>query len=113
MPIERMRVLVLSELFPNPARPALGVFVERQVHHLKPYCDQVVVAPTRIFPHLRLWRDVARPRRLLAAWRAWLGELRSIPEHDELQGIHVFYPRYTSPPRQIFQGLWGFFAYFR
>jgi glycosyltransferase involved in cell wall biosynthesis len=28
-----------------------------------------------------------------------------------VSGIEVYYPRYTSPPKQGFHGLWGFFAY--
>ncbi len=110
-PTQRLRVLVLSDLFPNPARPALGVFVERQVHHLGPVCEQVVLAPIRMFPHLRLWKRLLRPKRLAEAWRAWRSELDRIPARDDVNGVPVFYPRYTSPPRQVFHALWGFFAY--
>jgi glycosyltransferase involved in cell wall biosynthesis len=108
---ERLRVLVLSDLFPNPGRPAFGIFVERQVHHLTGCCDQVVVVPTRVFPPLRLWKNILRPKRLVEGIRDWLSGLRSIPPDGEVNGIRTFYPRYTSPPRQIFHGLWGFFAY--
>src|SRR5437867_733560 len=107
----RLRTLVLSELFPTPATPALGIFVERQAAHLQRYCDNVVVAPTRVFPHLQLWRQILRPRRFLAGWKQWRAELRRIPLHTQISGMPVFYPRYTSPPKQFVHGLWGFFAY--
>lgn len=111
MSAQRLRVLVLSDLFPNPARPAFGIFVERQVFHLQPRCDSMVVAPTRVFPPLRLWKRLLWPKRFLAEWRAWRAELRSIPPESEVNGIRVLYPRYTSPPKQVFHGVWGFFAY--
>jgi glycosyltransferase involved in cell wall biosynthesis len=37
--------------------------------------------------------------------------LKSIPQKSEVNGIPVYYSRYTSPPKQIFHGTWGFFAY--
>jgi len=86
--------------------------VENQARHLLPYCDVTVIAPVRVFPHLRLWKRLIRPRSFLKEWKQWQAELRHIPFYRESDsGIPVFYPRYTSPPRQIFHGLWGFFAY--
>ncbi len=112
MQSRRLRVLVLSDLFPDPARPIFGIFVERQVFHLQAACDNVVVVPTRVFPHLRIWKQLLKPRRFLAEWRKWRAELKQIPDRDEVNGICVFYPCYTSLPKQVFHGVWGFFAYF-
>jgi teichuronic acid biosynthesis glycosyltransferase TuaC len=69
------------------------------------------VAPRRVFPHLRLWKHLARPRRFLAEWRKWRSDLQHTPTQRELNGVPVYYPRYTAPPKQLFHGLWGFFAY--
>ena len=44
--------------------------------------------------------------------RDWRRELDQIPSEGQIEGLHVFYPRYTSPPKQIFHSIWGFFAYF-
>ena len=107
----KVRILVLSELFPNPPYPAFGIFVERQTFHLQSYCDSVVVAPVRVFPHLRIWKRLFSPARFLAEWQRWREALRQIPEQGSVNGIEVHYPRYTSPPKQVFHGLWGFFAY--
>ncbi|GAB4497626.1 MAG: glycosyltransferase [Anaerolineales bacterium] len=105
------KVLVISELFPNPARPAFGIFVERQTTYLKPYAQQVVVVPNRIFPHLRLWKHLLQPRKMATEWQQWRAEITQIPAQTELNGLPVYYPRYTSLPKQIFHSLWGYFSY--
>ena len=108
---QRMRVLTISDLFPSPLRPADGIFVEHQVKHLVPYCSSTVVVPLRVFPPARLWRLLFRPGQAGAAWRDWLKEVRSVPSEAGPKGIEVQRLRYTSPPRQVLHGLWGFFAY--
>jgi glycosyltransferase involved in cell wall biosynthesis len=110
-PPKRLRVLVISDLFPNPPNPALGVFVERQTTHLQSHCDNVVVSPIRIFPHLRLWKQISQPSRFRAQWQGWRTELAQIPDKWQINGVPVHYPRYTSPPKQGFRAMWGFFAY--
>jgi len=65
----------------------------------------------RVFPPLRIWIQVFSPGRFLSEWRKWHRDLRRIPSKGEVSGLKVFYPRYTSPPKQIAHGLWGFFAY--
>ncbi len=107
----RLSVLTISSLFPERVNPARGIFVERQVTHLLPYCDHMVVCPVRVFPPLRLWKHVIRPKRFSAEWRQWHTDLQHIPQQDTINGIEVHYPRYTSPPRQGFQGQWGYYAY--
>ncbi len=107
----RPHVLVLSDLFPNPARPALGIFVERQSFYTQSYADHTVVAPVRVFPHLSLWKTLWNPRQFALAWQRWRTELREIPYQGTLNGMPVYYPRYTAPPRQVFHATWGFFAY--
>ncbi|NJN16538.1 MAG: glycosyltransferase family 4 protein [Oscillochloris sp.] len=108
---QRLRVLVLSDLFPAPSRPAYGIFVERQTTHVQRYCDHTVVVPTRIFPHLRIWRELARPAQVRGAWRDWRKEIREIPLQSDIYGYPVYYPRYTAPPHQLSHASWGFCAY--
>lgn len=108
---QRLKVLFLSDLFPNSVSPAFGIFVERQAFHLLEYCDITVVAPVRVFPPLRLWKQINRPSKFMRGWRRWRAELVGIPPHDLVNDIPVFYPRYTSPPKPVFHALWGFFAY--
>jgi len=106
-----LRVLVISDLFPNPSHPAFGIFVERQCHYLQDYCQQVVVAPVRVFPHLRIWKNILKPGEFARTWLEWRRGLNKIPSQGELNGLMVYYPRYTSLPKQIFLGTWGYFAY--
>lgn len=55
-----MRVLVLSSAFPNPTRPAYGVFVRERARHVAEHCETVVVAPIPWFPFNRLFRGADR-----------------------------------------------------
>jgi glycosyltransferase involved in cell wall biosynthesis len=110
-PTPRLRVLYIAEYFPTPARPTLGVFVERQASHLLPWCEITVVAPTRIVPPLRVWKQILRPRRCKEEWRRWRREVASTPAAGRVGALDVYYPRYVSPPKQGFHGLWGFWAY--
>src|ERR1035438_8021895 len=107
----RLQVLCLSYLFPTPGRPEFGVFVERQMSQLSDCCDITVVSPVRIFPRLRIFKALLRPRELVRQFGQWLHEIRSIPRAWQINGLRSLYPRYTSPPRQICDGLSGFFAY--
>jgi teichuronic acid biosynthesis glycosyltransferase TuaC len=106
------RVLTISDLYPSRPSPANGIFVERQVHHLMPYCDLLdVVVPLRVWPPLRIWKQAVRPRRFSAAIRQWASQLASIPACEETEGVTIYHRRYVSPPRQAMHGTWGFFAY--
>jgi glycosyltransferase involved in cell wall biosynthesis len=111
MSARRLRVLVLSDLFPQPARPAFGIFVERQTIHVQQYCDQVVVSPFRVFPPLALVQQLARPARFQQKWQQWQQTLRVTPLYTDAFGYPVYYPRYTSPPHQLIYAMWGLWAY--
>ena len=45
-----MRVLVLSRVYPNAARPTYGVFVRERVRRVAAHCELEVVAPIPRFP---------------------------------------------------------------
>jgi teichuronic acid biosynthesis glycosyltransferase TuaC len=108
---QRPHILTLSALFPDPGRPVFGNFVARQTAQILSEFDTSVVVPTRIFPHLRLWREWRQPRRLAAAWADWRRATAQIPLRDDRRGFSVYYPRFSSPPRQLLHALDGFFAY--
>jgi teichuronic acid biosynthesis glycosyltransferase TuaC len=109
--MKRLNILVISEVYPNPVDPTSGIYVERQADSLKKYCDQTVVVPTRVFPHLRLWKNTFNSQGFIRSWREWKTNLNRRPRSGEVNEIPMWYTRYTSPPRQGFHGLWGFFAY--
>ena len=108
---ERLRVLTISDLFPSPPRPVFGVFVERLVHHLRNDCEQTVVVPYRVFPPAAIFRSLLRPGEAVRMFRVWTDEISHTPQLTNWEGIEVVYPRYSSPPRPVFHGTWGFFAY--
>lgn len=81
-----MRVLVLSSVFPNPAQPALGVFVRERMLRVARHCELEVVAPVPWFPFVN---GVARPH------------LRAIPAIERQGPLTVRHPRFLSVPRYL------------
>ena len=55
---ERPKLLVISQMYPKPKFPALGIFVKRQVDALREHCDVVVVCPVRVFPPRKLFKSL-------------------------------------------------------
>ncbi len=83
-----LRVLTLSTLFPNAARPTLGVFVERQTLGLaaRPDVELQVVAPIGLPPWPLSRHPHYRPLAGLAAKEEW-------------KGLKVHRPVYRTWPR--------------
>jgi teichuronic acid biosynthesis glycosyltransferase TuaC len=109
--ISKPRALVISDLYPNRVWPAFGIFIERQTYYLREYCDLTVVAPLRVFPPLQIWRNWRELPKFKSAWSKWLADIKGIPAQDLINGVPVYYPRYTSPPRLFIHASWGYFAY--
>ncbi len=83
----KLRVLVITTMFPNPALPNFGIFVARRLRAASTLADLVIMSPVPWFPFgTRLERY--RHRRL-------------IPERSEVLGLTVLYPRYLSIPRYL------------
>lgn len=76
-----IRLLTLSTLYPNPAQPNHGVFVENRLRHLlaSGQADSTVLAPVPWFP-----------RRAPPAG--------AVPASEMRHGIAVHHPRYLAPP---------------
>lgn len=83
-----LRVLTLSTLFPNAARPTLGVFVERQTLGLAAREDVAleVVAPAG----LPIWPLARHPH---------YAPLLGLPAEETWKGLRVHRPRYRVWPR--------------
>lgn len=82
-----LRVLTLSTLFPDAARPTFGVFVERQTLGLAalPDVEVEVVAP------------IGRPPGPLARRGAWAA-LADLPARETWKGLTVHRPRFPVVP---------------
>ena len=82
-----LRVLTLSTLFPDAARPTFGVFVERQTLGLAalPHVEVRVVSP------------IAAPPPPLGRFGQSAG-LEALPERETWKGLTVHRPRFPSLP---------------
>ncbi|WP_149538481.1 glycosyltransferase family 4 protein [Siccirubricoccus phaeus] len=87
MAAERLRLLTFSTLYPNPAQPNHGVFVENRLRHLlaSGQAESTVLAPVPWFP---------------GHWPAG----RAVPAERVGHGIRVLHPRFLGPPGI---GLWA------
>jgi len=85
--VKRLKVLMVTRLFPSRAFPTLGTFCLERARALAQHADVRVMAPTPWFPS---W--VPGP----AAWRSWARVER---EGEVEGGIRVTYPRYLSIPK--------------
>lgn len=95
-----MKILVISHMYPSLLNPTYGVFIHQQVKALQSQgCEVRVVSavPFAPWPLTRMkkkWRDYA-----------------AIPDHDIIEGVEVFYPRYLEFPRSFLMehaGYWMF-----
>jgi teichuronic acid biosynthesis glycosyltransferase TuaC len=77
------RVLVLSSVYPTPARPSYGVFVHERARHVAQGCDMVVVAPVLWFPFNRFLRGRDRA---------------TAPRVEHRDGVTVYHPRVVCVP---------------
>ena len=78
-----MRLLIITNLFPNALEPNRGLFNLQQFLALSRRCELTVVAPVPWFPR---WR-------LLRGGGAWARFAR-VPAREAIHGIEVYHPRY-------------------
>lgn len=85
-----IRLLTVSSLYPNPAQPRHGIFVETRLRHLLATGEvtATVVAPVPWFPAG------------LATLSTRLRQSRPahLPRREERRGITVYHPRYLAIP---------------
>jgi len=76
----RMRILTLSTVFPNPANPGRGRFVRERVRHMAAGADITVLAPVPFYDYRRISQAE-----------------RCVPERQEGQ-LSILHPRWMYPP---------------
>src|ERR1700683_633236 len=85
-----MKVLILTPWYPVSPAATHGLFIRQQVDALtEAGCEAVVISPR---PH---WLPIPGKRGLY--WR----ENNNLPEHQVIDGVDAFFPRYLVLPRQI------------
>jgi glycosyltransferase involved in cell wall biosynthesis len=90
-----MRILCVSNLFPNPFQPGKGVFNYRLFAGIARHADVRVISPILWTDELRARRGGARPFPR-GSWTAW-------------EGLQVLYPRYLYTPGCLRQYYGAFF----
>src|SRR3954453_11178355 len=83
-----MRILALTNLYPNPLQPHRGTFNRQQLRALAERHEVTVIAPIS-------WTDEVAARRNKCA--ALLRGDRGV----QLDGLSVWHPRYIFPPRVL------------
>ena len=95
-----MRVLIVTNLFPNGVEPLRGLFNKQQIAELAKAHEVTVIAPVPWFP-----------RRLASAARLgrW-ARAASVPERETIDGIVVHHPRHLVTPKigRLCYGWWYF-----
>ena len=88
--MRRLRVLVFTTVFPNPAQPTHGLFVRERIRQLAHLAEIRVVAPVAWYPSVR----------------------RSAPHAEVQDGLPVAHPTYWYVPRvlKILDGLMLFLS---
>jgi len=80
----KLRVLVLSNVYPSKAQPVHGVFVKHRMMEVAKLCEIKIVSPIPFFPLVQMLPRY-RFRNL-------------VPKVEKHNGVDVFYPRYLSVP---------------
>lgn len=93
----QMKIVSISTMFPNPAQPISGIFVQNRLSALARLTELRVISPIPYFPLLE---------RIIPRYR----ERKGIPR-DMLDGAYpVYYPRFLSIPKFL-KPLDGFFLF--
>src|SRR5688572_28362520 len=82
---DKLRVLSLSLVFPNPSEPILGVFVRSRLAHVAAKSEIKVVAPVSLTDYGRMWVKGKRSE-------------KAIPRSRQDGPLEVFHPRWVYPP---------------
>jgi hypothetical protein len=83
-----VRVLAITQIFPNAAEPLSAPFNRLQLAALGRLCDLEVLAAMPWFPGARL----------AARWTA-AGRRVGVPRHETIEGLSVTHPRVLYVPR--------------
>lgn len=99
----RIRVLMFTNLFPNPQDTTHGIFSLQLARELAKICDLTVVCPLPWFPRWSILRHFPK-------WYAFA----KIPRQYQIYGMQVYSPKYMMLPKLsgAIQGAMVFFGTF-
>ncbi len=93
--MSRLRVLVITKIFPNAAEPTSAPFNRQQIAALSRLCDVEVLGTIPWYPGAGL----------LGRWSS-AGRVARVPARETIDGIDVRHPRTLFVPR-VAHGLWA------
>lgn len=97
--MKRLRVLILTHMYPSKAAPTSGVFIHHHVRHLiASGCEIIIVSPVPYTPAVLITNQRRK-------------EYRETPSNDVIDGVPVIYPRYLRPPGSLFHAPSGLTMY--
>jgi len=96
----KIKVLWVTNLFPNSQEPNRGIFNYHIVKELQAWCDVTVIAPVPWFPKMKL----------LKRFSGWHQQAQ-LPKQEQVHSIDVYHPRYVVIPK-LFSFLHGASLYF-
>ncbi|HBF09193.1 MAG TPA: hypothetical protein DHW71_13060 [Gammaproteobacteria bacterium] len=82
-----MQVVVVSNLYPNSQEPTRGIYTQQLVSELKEQVDVRVIAPLP-------WRP-----KFIRSLTNKVGKEVLVPEHEVINGVDVWHPRYFVMPK--------------
>jgi teichuronic acid biosynthesis glycosyltransferase TuaC len=86
-PAPRLRVLIVTRLFPNACEPLWAPYNRQQFGALGHLCDVEVLATVPWFPFASAFP------------RSMAGRLANVPEEDRIEGLRVRHLRYARVPK--------------
>ena len=95
---KRLKVLIITNLFPNNKEPNRGIFVKQSTVELTTLCDVRVIAPVPWFPF---------KGKVFSRWS--LGA--EVVAEEEISGIKTYHPRWLVIPK-ILRSMYGYFFFF-
>lgn len=94
---EKIKVIILSHLFPTNLNRSKNIFIKEEVQFLSKRCNVKVIAPVPYFPPLPLFKN-------------WYKN-RLIDRYETIGEIEIFHPRYLTFPRALLFPLVGYNYY--
>lgn len=87
-----MKILVITNLFPNKLEPERATYNRQQIYMLSKFCEIKVLAPIAWYPFKNIFdRNI---------------KVSHIPDREIIDGIEVFHPKYFMIPK-IARSLYG------
>jgi teichuronic acid biosynthesis glycosyltransferase TuaC len=85
---KKLRLLLITNLFPTPVDPVRGIFIYQLVQELKSLCDITIVCPLPWFPRIKSLYFIKK----------WY-DFSLVPKSYFVNGVKVYSPKYLIIPR--------------